>query len=575
MILPALWVGVETAQVRTEHAHLEVERELGRRLELAGDRLDLVHQRVHVHLQLLVDAPSLEDFHRYEELGLAEEAAVHQRRLQDLATTLHQAEPTLTGIGLVRPDGQVLAWSGVPLQTFSTEGLDGTTWLPPTPVNPRTAIASQARLDAWGKLEARAVAVLDRDSLIHLLEPGKGMKLSLLPLGAPRVDQSNTLVRRRPGKTWDIVLAGDPARVEAAGAASRQQALHTAGVSLIAAVFLAAWLARRLSVRVHRLADQASAIGAGRVEAVAPDLEEDEVGFLSRALNSMGLRIQRTQRTLAARVDELERTKDQLVHAGKLSAIGTLTAGVAHEIHSPIQAIQVSAGTLRMLDASQPETGGELKEIADEINEAVAHVLEVTTALRDYARAPDPEFRVEPTDVGQVVDRVIRLLRAQRGSGRLSVSGEARAARADARRLTQAVLNLARNALDACEDAPVDIELFDARFEAEQIEAACEGREADPEVDTRVPPRAGDPAVGIRITDRGPGMSPEVMRRAFDPFFTTKPATEGTGLGLSVTQGIIWQHGGLLILCSRPERGLVATVLLPASEEPCMDTDLA
>lgn len=567
MVLPALWVGVETAQLQTERAQREIERELGRRLGLAGDRLDLVHRRVQVHLQLLVNSPSLEDFHRYQELGLGEEASVHQARLQELATTLHEGEPALTGIGLLRPGGEALAWSGA-LRSWSPPAGEGRqTWAAPTPGEPGVAMAWLASRDAWGELEAWAVAVLDRESLLRHIEPGHGMQLRLRPHRDADVAPSGDLERRRAGKTWDIVLRADRDRVDAAGAAARRQALHTAGFSMLAAILLAAWLARRIAARIRRLADQASAIGEGRVEAVSPDLQEDEVGFLSRSLNSMGLRIQSTQRALASRVDELERTKDQLVHAEKLSAIGTLTAGVAHEIHSPIQAIQMSAGTLRMLDASLTEQEGELAEIADEITEAVGHVLEVTTALRDYARAPDEDFQPGPTDVSEVVDRVIRLLRAQRGVDRLAVSGEAHPAHADARRLTQAILNLVRNALDTCEDEPVDIEIYDAAFEAELISTAAERQGPNQEGKSLPAPRPGDPAVAIRIRDRGPGMTPELMRRAFDPFFTTKPASEGTGLGLSVTQGIIWQHGGLLILRSQPGKGLTVTVLLPAAGE--------
>ena len=559
MVLPALWVGVNTAQRQVLDAREAVLTRLERRLELTGERMDLFHRRVMVHLEVLVEAPNLEDFHRYEELGLTEEASVHRARLQDLAATLHEVTPGLAGIGVIRPDGRFLAWSGAkPSSALANTGSSSL-------ASPGKANLSLASRDAWGELDAWAVAILDRDALMSQLEPGVGLKLTLLPPGSPSPSLADSLVRVRECADWTLVLRADGRSIEAAGATARRQALATAAFSVLAAIFLAAWLARRIAARIRRLADQAAAIGDGRVGSIAPDALEDEIGYLSQTLNTMGHRIQTTQQTLAARVDELEHTKDQLVHAEKLSALGTLTAGVAHEVHSPIQAIQVSAGTLRMLRPEAPEAANDLREIADEITEAVGHVLEVTSALRDYARAPDQEFHPEPTDVRDVVDRALRLLRAQRGVDRVAVSGDARPALASAQRLTQAILNLVRNALDADRDGQVLIEVADTRFSAADIEAAraCQG----PEGSRDAGPRPDQPAVAIRIRDQGPGMTADLMRRAFDPFFSTKPATEGTGLGLSVTQGIVWQHGGLLVLRSSPGEGLTATVLVPATSD--------
>ncbi len=289
----------------------------------------------------------------------------------------------------------------------------------------------------------------------------------------------------------------------------------------------------------------------------------------SRSLQ--GLVAQRTA-SLAREMAERERAaatlllqQRQLVQADKLAALGVLVAGVAHEVNNPNGFILLNMPILRaaFLDALESlDAGGATDDLAlagipyarmrveiplmlDEMAAGSRRIKRIVEDLKDFARREDSP-RLAPIDLNDVARAAVRLVdaRIRHGTGRFEVSladGLPRV-RADAQRIEQVVVNLL---LNACEALP--------------------GPERGVALATRADPAAGQ--VVLEVRDEGVGIRPEDLPRVTDPFFTTKRETGGTGLGLSVSAGIVEEHGGALGFASTPGVGTVATLRLPAIPE--------
>jgi signal transduction histidine kinase len=228
----------------------------------------------------------------------------------------------------------------------------------------------------------------------------------------------------------------------------------------------------------------------------------------------------------------------ELVHAEKLSAVGELASGVAHEINNPLTTILGLAQLMLGRPDVPPATRERVALVADEASRAARIVQNLLLFSRHYP----PERR--PCTVADIIKRVLELKAYQLQQDKIRVTTELApcpAVWADENQLQQVLLNLVQNAHQAM------------------------ARQAGAHVLTvRLRPRDG--RVAIEVLDSGPGIAPHVLPRIFDPFFTTKAPGEGSGLGLSVSYGIVGQHGGRLYAENRPEGGAVFVVELPAGE---------
>jgi len=254
---------------------------------------------------------------------------------------------------------------------------------------------------------------------------------------------------------------------------------------------------------------------------------------------------------LLATVDRLKATQAQLLQAEKLSAIGQLVAGVAHELNNPLTSV-IGYAQLLQQEIQEPQDGEplassaqlarDLRRIAEESERAAKIVRNLLAFARRQSAAREPQ------DIADVVSRVLALrayefrlnaieLHTDFEPGLPSVLG-------DGGQLQQALLNLLLNAEQAMRSRPVRRIHVAARHIAD----------AD--------------AVELRIEDTGQGIAVENLRRIFDPFFTTRTVGEGTGLGLSICYGIIRDHGGQISVESRVGHGTTFTVLLPARVLP-------
>jgi two-component system NtrC family sensor kinase len=235
-------------------------------------------------------------------------------------------------------------------------------------------------------------------------------------------------------------------------------------------------------------------------------------------------------------LDELKRAQAQLIHAEKLSAVGELASGVAHEINNPLTTILGQAHLLLTHPDVTPHFNERLKIVAEEASRAAKIVQNLLLFARQYT----PERR--PCSLPDQAKRVLDLKGYQLQQDSIRVVTEFRASPlvlGDENQLQQVLLNLVQNAHYAMAKRP------------------------GPRVLT-VRTWPNGVTVCLEVRDTGPGIPSEVMPRIFDPFFTTKPPGEGSGLGLSVSYGIITELGGTLQVHNRPEGGASFILELPA-----------
>jgi two-component system NtrC family sensor kinase len=266
----------------------------------------------------------------------------------------------------------------------------------------------------------------------------------------------------------------------------------------------------------------------------------------ARRVRQMSDEIAATNARLLATVERLKTTQAQLLQAEKLSAIGQLVAGVAHELNNPLTSVIGYAQLLleevrEAEEAAAPAPCGrshDLRRIAEESERAAKIVRNLLAFARRQSAA-----RAEQ-DVVDLMTRVLSLRAYEFRLNAIEVQSQFESALpavlGDSGQLQQALLNLLLNAEQA--------------MRARSVRRISVGARRVPDAD----------AVELVIADTGHGIPEENLRRIFDPFFTTREVGEGTGLGLSICYGIVRDHGGQISVESRVGQGTTFKVLLPA-----------
>lgn len=367
--------------------------------------------------------------------------------------------------------------------------------------------------------------------------------LRLVEQGQPRLeyDRRGVLrVRTTPGAAWSAwyVAFSERAGWEALEGLRRIFILLGVGtLLLIAGTYL---VLRRMVLRpLEQLAAASRAVAEGRSpQAVPRPRGHDEVAHLVDNFNKMAAEVHEYQERLEERVlDALGRVKaaeNRLVVAQRLAATGTLAAGFAHEINNPLGGVLNAMRTLRERDLS-PEKREEYFSLA---LDGLARIRTIVERILDFT----PRQRA-PTgvDVAEVCGRAasLALHRAERHGAEIDLQADdpVRGVVGDAQELTQAVLNLILNAIDAVPDGQQGTVVVRAR-------------------------REGAEAV-LEVSDDGVGMDAQTVRRCVDLFFSTKAEGEGSGLGLAIVQHIVTDHGGALDIDSEKGRGTTVRIRLP------------
>jgi len=300
-------------------------------------------------------------------------------------------------------------------------------------------------------------------------------------------------------------------------------------ILLLLIAYLTFFIARQMMAPLNRMMGVAERIADGDFTPILPHRKYfDEFSKLAVAMNHMMI--------------QLEHRYELLVQAHKMQAVGTLTAGVAHELNNPINNIMITAETLHE-EYGESSDDERLEMVRDLVGES-ERARKIVRNLLDFAR--ESNLETEFITPQHLVEETLQLATNQLKLGKVKVVGEIEdnlpAIHGDFQQLSQVFLNLVLNAIDAMPDGGTLI-----------IGIAV--------------PRARDHVI-FTFSDTGTGMPDRVMANIFDPFFTTKPGAKGTGLGLSVSLGIVQQHGGDIQVESSPGEGTTFTVIMPVTKVP-------
>ncbi len=236
---------------------------------------------------------------------------------------------------------------------------------------------------------------------------------------------------------------------------------------------------------------------------------------------------------LRRKEEEMRLFNERLLQTEKLAAIGQLAAGIAHELNTPLASI---AGYAEELEAISRGNGEKVATYTGVIRSQTERCKAITQSLLNFARTG--EFRMEPVDVAPLLREAVEYLRFKKRAARLAIETvlpPVPAVRADPRQLLQVFLSVLVNAADAVGEAGT----------------------------IRVSARDSGKGVDVVVADTGCGIPAENLKKVFEPFFTTKGPGQGTGLGLSLSYGIVKQLGGAIDLKSEVGKGTEVTISLP------------
>ncbi len=229
------------------------------------------------------------------------------------------------------------------------------------------------------------------------------------------------------------------------------------------------------------------------------------------------------------------RMQDRLIQSEKLTAIGQLIAGVAHDLNNPLTSVVGFADFL----AESAEVPTRIREPLRVIQQEAERASKIVKNLLSFARRQETR---QLASLGPILDATVGLFRNQLSADRVTLLAELEPDLPELdlnpNQIQQVFVNLIQNAAQAIAGA---------------------GRAGT----VRLRARRWMDGVAVDVADDGPGMSPELAAHVFEPFFTTKPESQGTGLGLSISQGIIKEHGGRITLATEPGHGSTFTVELP------------
>jgi signal transduction histidine kinase len=237
-------------------------------------------------------------------------------------------------------------------------------------------------------------------------------------------------------------------------------------------------------------------------------------------------------------IERLQKTQQQLIQAAKLSSIGELSAGVAHELNNPLAGVLVYTRLIKDKLAKDSFNKEQLISSLTKIESAIEYCTGIIRGLLDFARQSPPLLR--PVTVGRAIDKAMSLVGHQAKMKRIEVVREETPALplvvADFNQLVQVLINLVVNGIDAMPEGC-------------RMTIGTSGENG---------------WVRISVRDAGCGITPENMEKLFTPFFTTKEEVKGVGLGLAVSYGIIERHGGRIEVQSEVGKGSTFTIVLPA-----------
>jgi signal transduction histidine kinase len=404
-----------------------------------------------------------------------------------------------------------------------------------------------------------------------------------------------------------LALTNDLRRGHQSLQAAQWQTLLTGVMALFVGVGMVYLLRRQIADPIKRLTHVTTRLSDGDLDARAVVESRDEIGILAASFNQMTEHLAQSRdelaqysRTLEQRVEtrtqelqeknaqleetlqDLRRTQAQLIQTEKMSSLGQLVAGVAHEINNPVNFIHGNTShaseymrdllnLLYLYQAQYPEPTPAIQDMLDEIDfdflkqdfpnllasmqVGTERIREIVQSLRTFSRLDEAEFK--EVDVHDGLESTLMILRhrfkARPHHPELNLVkqfGELPPVECYAGQLNQVFMNILSNSIDALDERDA------ARSPAEIA--------ANPSTITITTAQPNPDWITIRIGDNGPGIPVDAQTRLFDPFFTTKPVGKGTGLGMSISYQIVTEkHHGQIYCISQPGSGAEFIIELP------------
>jgi two-component system, NtrC family, sensor kinase len=320
----------------------------------------------------------------------------------------------------------------------------------------------------------------------------------------------------------------DQSRNKVARAARMALRLPLVSTGLILGLFIIGFilLYRKVINPLVLLERATEKIGRGDFSAIShPSRIESEVDRLVLAFNRMA--------------EELDARQEQIIHSRKIASLGTLVSGVAHELNNPINNIILTTDTL----VGGRKVSDERKaEMLDDILNQAIRASGIVKNLLDFSRAETSSFK--DVDIGKLLEDIFKIAGNEMSLKKINlqkhIEPDLPKIRGNKQGLQQVFFNLVINAVQAMSEEG-ELSVWAVKDESRRII--------------------------VTVRDTGVGIAEKDLPNIFDPFFTTKEVGHGTGLGLSVSHGIIRKHGGRITVESQPGKGTTFTVILPSTNE--------
>lgn len=579
---PIALVGYFSIEAAGERVNRLVRQEQMVQVEAAAQKINAVFHKCRVDLETIASSPVLEDFHLARLFRLQAEAEFNRDNLERLFRDLLARSPEYHRIRFLDREGRELIKVGGPGPPATLAGRGGEDYfLKAAALGPQGAHFSDPVVSAerggylvhaakpfftgWREL-AGVVAIdldferiaqvvrsihvgqqgysflLDREGtvLAHPFYETYGLKRAAFDDPSLRKMVDDMIAGRTgwenyafqgqgkvaafapiPMMAWSLAVTIPSEEFGSEAGAIRGRVIQVVIITLIITLLGVSVLSYNLLRPVRRLVAATQRMAAGDLDQEIPVRSRDELGDLTRSFNRM--------------VGNLARIQQELVRSEKLISLGRLSAGVAHEIRNPLNAMKGAMVHLQQRWGHEPL----IRQYTQLVSEEVDRLNRVVSDFLYFSKQSPP--RLEPTDLNAVVLGTQRLLADKAAQAGVEFVNELDPtlpeARLDAHQMEQVFLNLILNAIEAM-------------AEGGRIVFSTSRQEV-----------GGRTVARVVVADDGAGIDEADLPNVLDPFFTTKDG--GTGLGLPLSLGIVEGHGGSLNLQSRPGGGTTVVVTLP------------
>ena len=329
----------------------------------------------------------------------------------------------------------------------------------------------------------------------------------------------------RPSTVWLLLIQADSKTLFAPINNVRKSIWLLLGLLLIVSLLVSVWAAWQLAKPVNSLAQVITAYADGDYNARYHDQRRDEIGTAGRAFNYMAGSLEKAK-------TERDKAEKSARQSERLASVGQLAAGIGHEINNPLMNIMSLAALIEESVKDDAQATSDLRLLQKEGQRCA----QIVQGILSFARESKPEYR--KFDMTKLVEETLKLLQHRIENVGIKVISDLQPELwifGDSNQLQQVLVNVILNAVQASpQQGKIHIKSY---------------KDID--------------YIAVEIVDAGAGIAQHNLTKVFDPFFTTKPEGEGTGLGLSVSYGIVKHHGGTIHIENINGAGLRVVILLP------------